>query len=194
MLQLVFSDQSCRQLKGCPRTADPDQQTVTAPESPHHPAEGANDPWSATSCSSVCVWRWRCPLHLFSPSHSTLCTLQTGLLINGLHLHIFFKKNYAQRGHTLQESGTYFLRQALLFWKFASYTLWWACWSGCSSTGKALCRGLLFLAAELVWRTERCHHCSDNLQHNIYSVYQFYFKRLHFRIIWQFWQRWWILF
>lgn len=43
-LQLVVSDQSCRQLKGCPRMADPDQPVVTVPESPHRPTEGADDP------------------------------------------------------------------------------------------------------------------------------------------------------
>lgn len=54
-LQLVVSDQSGSRLKECPRMADPDQQMVTAPGSPHHPAADVTDPSPVTSCFSWCA-------------------------------------------------------------------------------------------------------------------------------------------
>lgn len=97
-LQLVVSDQSGSRLKECPRTADPDQRMVTAPGSSHHPAGGAADPWPATSCFSGCVWWWHFPLRLSLPFHSIPRTChEWESLMNGMHLHIYFKKNWQEQ-------------------------------------------------------------------------------------------------
>lgn len=95
--QLVVSDQSGSRLKECPRMVDPDQQMVTAPGSPHHPAGGAAGPLPATSCFSGYVWWWQFPLHLSVPFHSTPRTFQrVKELMYNRNWHIHFKNRREQ--------------------------------------------------------------------------------------------------
>lgn len=160
-LQLVVSDQSGSRLKECPRMADPDQQMVTAPGSPHHPAADVTDPSPATSCFSWCVWWWHFPLRLSLPFHSTPHTFRRETVDQWHALMCFF--------YWCNGNKTYFLKQALLFRRLASYTCRWTGRRGCSSCGKALRRALLFLAAVLIQRSEQCQRCSANLQQNIHT-------------------------
>lgn len=115
------------------------------------------------SLTSNFLFLWVCLMMAFSPPPFLTFSLNSTYLprvreFNEWHAftHLFKKKT--------DRSRTYFLQQALPFRRLASYTCRWMGRRGCSSTGKALRRALLFLAAELIQRTEQCQCCSASLQ------------------------------
>lgn len=140
------------------------------------PANGDNSRKSSSSSrrrsrslTSNFLFLWVCLVMAFSPPPFLTFSLNSTYLTEWDSWWMPCNYNFIPIS---DKSRTYFLWQALLFRRLASYTCRWMGWRGCSSTGRALRRALLLLAAELMQRTEHCQRCSASLRHKIHTAHE----------------------